>query len=80
MRILAWNCQGAGAKLTSRRLEEMCRMYSPSFFLSETKNDVLYLQNMQVSLGFDSLFTVDPVGNSGGLDRMIDIETIIDGN
>ncbi|KAG7581014.1 Reverse transcriptase zinc-binding domain [Arabidopsis suecica] len=51
---------------------------------------------MQVSLGFDSLKTVEPLGNSGGLalmyskdypvkvvfvsDRLIDIETIIDGN
>jgi len=51
---------------------------------------------MQVSLGFDCLQTVDPMGNSGGLallysnefpvtvvflnDRLIDIETIIDGN
>jgi len=72
-------------------------MYSPGFlFLSETKNDLLYLQNMQVSLGFDCLQTVDPIGNSGGLallysnefpvtvvflnDQLIDIETIIDGN
>ena len=71
-------------------------MFSPGFFLSETKNDFLYLQNMQVSLGFDSLKIVEPIGNSGGLalmyskdypvkfvfesDRLIDIETIIDGN
>jgi len=49
-----------------------------------------------VSLGFDCLQTVEPIGNSGGLallysrnypvkfifvcDRLIDIETIIDGN
>ncbi|KAG7532416.1 Endonuclease/exonuclease/phosphatase superfamily [Arabidopsis thaliana x Arabidopsis arenosa] len=97
MRLLAWNCQGAGAQLTTRRLEEMCRLYSPGFlFLSETKNDFMHLQNMQVSLGFDSLKTVEPIGNIGGLalfyskdypvkfvfvnDRLIDIETIIDGN
>jgi len=97
MRILAWNCEGAGADLTTRQLEEMCRLYSPGFvFLSETKKDRMHLQNMQVSLGFDSLQTVEPIGNSGGLalfyskdypvkfvflnDRLIDIETIIDGN
>ncbi|KAG7599040.1 Reverse transcriptase domain [Arabidopsis suecica] len=91
------NFMWAGADLTTRRLEEMCRMYSPGFlFLSETKNDRVHLQNMQVSLGFDSLQTVEPIGNSGGLalmyskdypvkfvfvsDRLIDIETIIDGN
>jgi len=97
MRLISWNCQGVGPKTTSRRLEEMCRMYSPGFFfLSETKNDLVYLQNVQVSLGFDCLKTVEPIGNSGGLalfdsrdypvkfiyvcDRLIDIETIIDGN
>ncbi|KAG7543067.1 Reverse transcriptase domain [Arabidopsis thaliana x Arabidopsis arenosa] len=63
---------------------------------TETKNDFHHLQNLQVSLGFDSLLTVEPVGNSGGLallflkdfpvkllscnDRIMDIETIIDGN
>jgi len=68
MRILAWNCQGVGADLTTHRLEEMCRMYSPGFlFLSETKNDLIHLQDMQVSLGFDSLQTVEPIGNSGVL-------------
>ncbi|XP_024010239.1 LOW QUALITY PROTEIN: uncharacterized protein LOC112085271 [Eutrema salsugineum] len=97
MRILAWNCQGAGAELTTRRLEELCNRYSPGFmFLSETKNNHFFLQNMQVNLGFDSLLTVDPLGNSGGLalfyskdfpvkilhqdDRLFDVETIIDGN
>jgi len=56
----------------------------------------LRLQNIQVSLGFDSLQTVEPTSNSGSLafmyskdypvkfdflsDRLIDIETIIDGN
>lgn len=97
MRTLAWNCQGAGAKITYRRLEEVCRVYSPGFmFLSETKNDKLYLQGLQVELGFDNLQTVEPVGTSGGLalfyskdflvkflfldNRLIDVETIIDGN
>jgi len=97
MRILAWNCQGVGADLTSRRLEEMCRMYSPCLFvLSETKSNHMHLQNMQVSLGFDFLQIVEPIGTSSGLalmyskdypvkfvfvsDRHLDIETIIDGN
>ena len=96
MRTLCWNCQGAGAKVTRRRLVEMCRMYSPGFmFLSETKKDKMYLQDLQVEVGFDNLQTVEPEGNSGGLalfysndfsvkfllldDRLIDIETIING-
>ena len=64
-------------------------------FLSETKNRKLLLQNIQTDLGFDHLFTVEPLGLSGGLailfmdefqvnvllsnNRMIDIEAIIDG-
>ncbi|XP_024012343.1 uncharacterized protein LOC112086786 [Eutrema salsugineum] len=97
MRIIAWNCQGVGAELTTHRLEILCSKYSPGFmFLSETKNDRFFLQNMQVSLGFDNLHTVDPIGNSGGLalfyskdfpvkllfsdDRLFDVETLIDGN
>ncbi|XP_010490225.1 PREDICTED: uncharacterized protein LOC104767965 [Camelina sativa] len=96
MRTIAWNCQGVGAKLTRRRLRELCRIYSPGFlFLSETKNDNFYLQDVQVELGFDNLRTVEPDGSSGGLallysndfpvkfllldDRLIDIETIING-
>ena len=53
------------------------------------------LQNIQADLGFDQMFTVDPLGLSGGLalffmddfqvnilfsnNRMIDIEAVIDG-
>lgn len=66
------------------------------FFLSETKNDHLYLQNVQVSLGFDILQTIELVSTSGDLalfyskgypvkfllldDRIIDTKTIINGN
>ncbi|XP_023644536.1 uncharacterized protein LOC111832445 [Capsella rubella] len=91
--LLIW----VGAKLTRRRLREMCRMYSPGFlFLSETKNDKSFLHDVQDELGFENLQTVEPVGTSGGLallysndfpvkfllldDRLIDIETIINGN
>jgi len=56
----------------------------------------MYLQDVQVELGFDNLQTGEPEGSSGGLallysnefpvkfllldDRLIDIETIINGN
>ena len=36
-------------------------------FLSETKNSISFLQDFQVEIGYDILFTVDPVGWSGGL-------------
>jgi len=57
---------------------------------------VVVLYKLTILLGFDRLQTVEPIGNSGGLalmylkdypvkfvfvsDRLIDIETIIDGN
>ena len=64
-------------------------------FLSKTKNRRLLLQNIHADLGFDRLFTVEPLGLSGGLtlffmdefqvnvlfsnNKMIDIEVVIDG-
>ena len=36
-------------------------------FLSETKNRRLLLPNVHADLGFDHLFTVEPLGLSGGL-------------
>ncbi|CAL9240482.1 unnamed protein product, partial [Arabidopsis halleri] len=97
MRILAWNCQGVGAYLTIQRLREMRRKFLPGFlFLSETKNERCVLEERQLDLGYDNLFTVEPEGNSGGLalfysndypttvisftNRLIDVETTIDGN
>ncbi|KAG7559082.1 Reverse transcriptase domain [Arabidopsis thaliana x Arabidopsis arenosa] len=65
-------------------------------FLSETKNVRVELEERQFELGYDNLFTVEPDGCSGGLalfysndypttiissnDRLIDVETVIDGN
>ncbi|CAA7045965.1 unnamed protein product [Microthlaspi erraticum] len=75
----------------------MHKKYHPGLiFLSETKNKKSVLQGIQVDLGYDSLFTVEPHGLSGGLallcmdefqvnvifsnNRMIDVEAVIDGN
>lgn len=64
-------------------------------FLSETKNWRLLLQNIQAGLGFDRLFTVEPLGLIRVLalfsmdefqinvlftnNKIIDIEAVIDG-
>ena len=68
MKTLSWNCRGIENDLTVRRLKEMCQKHCPGLlFLSETKNRKLMLQNIQVDLGFNKLFTVEPLGQSGGL-------------
>ena len=68
MKIISRNCRGIGNDLTVRRLTEMCQKHRPGLvFLSETKNRRLLLQNMQIDLGIDHLFTVEPLGLSGGL-------------
>ncbi|CAN7030020.1 unnamed protein product, partial [Brassica oleracea var. botrytis] len=51
-----------GNDLTVRRLTEMCQKHRPGLvFLSETKNRRPLLQNIQADLGFDHVFTVDPL-------------------
>ena len=74
----------------------MCQKHRPGLvFLSETKNRRLLLQNIQADLGFDHLYTVEPLGLSRGLglffmdefqvnvlflnNRMIDIEAVTNG-
>ena len=97
MNTIAWNCEGAGADLTKEHLHELFHCFLPRFlFLSETKNNRSFLQNVQVSFGYDHVCTVDPVGRSGGLAlfymddpsvtilytdaHMIDIETRLEGH
>ncbi|KAF8055343.1 hypothetical protein N665_1297s0002 [Sinapis alba] len=97
MNTIAWNCQGAGADLTKEHLKELYQCFLPKFlFLSETKNNRHFLQDVQVSFGYDHVCTVDPVGRSGGLAlfymddpsvsilyadaHMIDIETRFEGH
>ena len=64
-------------------------------FLSELKNKKPVLQNLQAELAYDQLFTVEPLGQSGGLalffmddfqisvlfsnNHMIDVEAVLDG-
>lgn len=96
MKTLSWNCRGIGNDLTVKRLKEMHNKNRPGIlFLSETKNKKFMLQNIQVDLTYDQLFTVEPLSQSGGLalffmddfqvnvmfsnNRMTDFEAVIDG-
>lgn len=97
MRTFSWNCRGAGSHLAIQRLQEIRRRFFPEFiFLCETKNSRPLLEDFKLSFGYDQLFTVEPLGRSGGLalfylysfnvsillssDRMIDIEATFEGN
>ena len=97
MNAIAWNCQRAGAYLTKQYLRELHQCFEPRFpFLSETKNNFYFLQYFKFEFGYDNLFTVEPLGRSGGLAlfymddsevsiefsnaRMIDIAVKIEGH
>lgn len=71
MRILSWNCQGAGYTPTVRHLREIRGQYFPEVtFLWETKNKRNYMEKVMAHLGYFDLSTVEPIGKSGGLALM----------
>ena len=69
MNIISWNCQGAVAYLMKQHLRELHRYFAPSFlfFLSETNNSFSFMQDFQLSYGYNKLFTVEPKCRSGEL-------------
>lgn len=82
MKVMAWNCRGAGSSLTFPCAKEVIRLHSPSIvFLCETKNSSKYMRRFMRKMGYDDIAVVDPVGKAGGLAVMwkhdIQIENVL---
>lgn len=59
MNILHLICQGLGNPLTIRYLENIRKQYKPNImFLEETKNNVEYVQNIDVKLNYAHCFAL----------------------
>ncbi|XP_031090858.1 uncharacterized protein LOC115995850 [Ipomoea triloba] len=68
MSIISWNCRGLGNPTRIQVLVDIIRTKRPViFFLMETRLCSAAMEKIRVTLGFESLFTVDSVGLSGGL-------------
>lgn len=71
MKVLVWNCRGAGSPLTIPFLKEVIHLHSPNIvFLSETKNQKQFMNKVKNFIGFDDLFCLDPIGKSGEMSVM----------
>jgi hypothetical protein len=68
MIMLSWNCRGFGNPQTVLDLHQMVKEKKLRFmFLMETLCTKTYVDRLRIRLGFESLFTVDPIGRSGSL-------------
>ncbi|CAL5362434.1 unnamed protein product [Camellia sinensis] len=68
LRILFWNCRGAGNNKFKCNLVELIKLHKPEILiLMETKVAFSTMNNFFNSLGFTASSTVDPVGRMGGI-------------
>ncbi|CAN0840801.1 LINE-1 retrotransposable element ORF2 protein [Linum grandiflorum] len=68
MSIIAWNCRGAGGRLTVNSMKKLVRKFNPSIlFLMETKKKNDYMEGKRNILKFQHHFYVQPVERAGGL-------------
>ena len=85
MRILAWNCRGAGRVLRVRTISALSYSEGPDvLFLAEAKIASPKLESLNRRLGFSRFFGVDCIGKAGGLALFwklgVDLEVIFSNN
>jgi hypothetical protein len=68
MNLLVWNCRGFG---NPRSIRDLCRLVKEKkpklVFLMKTKLQACCMETIKCWMGFESVFGVDSVGQSGGL-------------
>ncbi|XP_071902765.1 uncharacterized protein [Coffea arabica] len=68
MKVMVWNCQGAGSPLTVPQLREFNTLLSPDMILmSETKNKQAVMYQIQKKVGMENRYVVDAVNKAGGM-------------
>ncbi|KAI8004098.1 hypothetical protein LOK49_LG08G00289 [Camellia lanceoleosa] len=68
LRLLFWNCRGAGNNTFKRNLVEIIKAHKPEILvLMETKVALSKLANFFNRLGFTASTIIDPVGRVGGI-------------
>lgn len=68
--LMSWNCEVLCGyeDLMIQRLRDMRKQYFPDIlFIMETIHSIDYLVNLQEWLGYDRIYTVNPIGKSDGL-------------
>ena len=85
MRLLSWNCQGAGRPLTVRAIKAFTRKEDlDMLFMVETKIKAPKVDCLRLVMGFNSSFCVDSIGSAGGLtffwSLRVDLEVVYSNN
>lgn len=68
MNILSWNCRGVGLPWTIQSISEVVRQETPMIILlCEPIAKKSKMKWVQIKLGYQGIFVVEPIGRNGGL-------------